>query len=299
MLDMLGRLIAVSESQDPPRPVSAQHGIEPGAGPGEQDQSRARISELQTRGYLIASDRLTAGSYVTESGHAAWNALRDLRANRATRRRQMRNEYLAWIYTQSEEGHGHSPVSSDFLTSGASFYGADYTADDLERVGAWLEENGFIRGAGSWGGGGPIRPDITAKGSRYVEDGIDVHTPPEAFHRGAAAPQYNVTLASGASANIAQGSSDVSQTLNVGWQGDALALIEAIDARLQDVHDTPEFEELRAAMEELRDAATSEAEPGKVRRIAGKITSALATAAAAQLGTDLMQQSIEFLTSMS
>lgn len=210
----------------------------------------------------------------------------------------MRNEYLAWTYTQSEEGNGHAPVSSNFLTSGASFYGAEYTADDLERVGAWLQENGFIRGAGSWGGGGPIRPVITAKGSRYVEDGIDVHTPPEAFPREGAAPQYSVTLASGASANIAQGSSDMSQTLNIGWRGDALALIDAIDARLHNVQDTPEFEGLRAAIEELRDAATSDAEPGKVRRIAGKITSTLTTAAAAQLGTDLMQQSIDFLTSL-
>lgn len=299
MLETLGRLIAVSDNQSPPRPVAAQHGAVPDASPGQHEEARAHITELKARGYLVANDRLTGGFFVTDSGRAAWTSFDALRSNSVARRKQMRNEYLAWIYTQIEEGGGHSPVSSDFLTSGASFHGAAYTEDDLGRVGAWLEENGFIRGAGSWGNSGPIRPDITAKGSKYVEDGIDVHTPPEALHGGGGSPQYNVTVSDGATANIAQGSNHVSQTLNVGWQGDALALVETINARLTQVQDTSELEELRATVAELRDAATTNAEPGTVRRIAGKIVAALTTAAGAQLGTDLVQQTFDLLSVLS
>ncbi|OII31594.1 hypothetical protein BIU98_07390 [Curtobacterium sp. MMLR14_010] len=298
ILETLGRLITVSDSQSPPRSVAAQHGTVPDASPGQHEQARAHITELKARGFLVASDRYTGGFYVTDSGRAAWASLDALRSNSVARRKQMRNEYLAWIYAQIEEGNGHSPVSSNFLSSGASFYGAAYTEDDLGRVGAWLEENGFIRGAGSWANSGPIRPDITAKGSRYVEEGIDVHTSPQALHGGGVSPQYHVTVSGSGTANIAQGSHHVSQTSNVGWQGDALALIETINARLQQVQNAPEFEELRTAVAELHDAANSNAEPGVVRRIAGKIVAALTTAAGAQLGTELVQQSVEFLTSL-
>lgn len=209
----------------------------------------------------------------------------------------MRNEYLAWIYTRSEEWHGHSPVASDFLTSGASFHGMSYSRIDLDRVGAWLAENGFIQGSGSSNGDGPLRPDITTKGVRYVEDGIDVHTPPEVSHSGGV--QYQVNLAGGSSANIAQGSHHVTQTVNVGWETDAIALADAIVQRLNAVPTSTANEELRAAAEELRAATESKAEPGKVRQIAGKIALALGTAAGAELGTDLMRHALTFLTSLA
>jgi hypothetical protein len=230
----------------------------------------------------------------TDIGRSRWLALKASREDIPARRRQMRNDYLAWIYLACETGA--PPTATDFIASEFRYLGVPYPAADLDRVGPWLVENGFIRGAGSWQSAGPGRPTITAKGTRYVEDGLDVHEPPPSVTGAGIGVQYNFH---GNNTNVAQNSQRVQQTINVGWRSDANELVDAIEAALGRIVDTDARDELQSAAADLRAAAsTSDAPVSRTRRIATRIASTLATSAATSAGAELVQHASRFLLSL-
>ncbi|MBT2501225.1 hypothetical protein [Curtobacterium sp. ISL-83] len=203
----------------------------------------------------------------------------------------MRDEYLVWVVDRHDAGA--SPTGDDFLPTGANYLGMPYTQDDLEQTGNWLYEGRFIKGPIADQRPDPLRPSPTAKGRWIVGQGKSVNEPTnDATAGGSTYTDHFHTPA-----NVAQGSSDVHQTINIGWQDQARELVDEISARLDRVENDQTREELAAGVEELRVEVDGQARPTVVRGIVTKLGIAIAigTAMASELGTELTQHAFQLL----
>lgn len=291
-LDVLGKLIHASEAE-PSEPWASSRDVLPeGAGHDATSALRDEIRALEAAELITVDWRYSGGwlAKPTGAGRDAWIALDSARNDRRARPIQLRDLYLTWVVDQDDEGA--SPVPEQFFDTGATYLGAPYTADDVERVGEYLKENGYIKGQAAWQYKGPLRPEPTAKGRYTVEQGISVNAP---------APQdatpagdtYNNTFHG--PTNVAQGSHDVQQTIHVTWQDQARSFVDEISGRLDRIEDEQVRADLTSATEELRAEVDGEARPNQVRAVVSKIAMALGTAAASEVGTDVMQHALQLV----
>ena len=291
-LDVLGQLINATGERGESSEAFPQDVLVEGAGHAETTALREDIRALEAAQLVTVSWRLAGGwsARPTGNGRDAWTALDAARNDKRARRQQLRDVYLVWVVDQDDDGA--SPVPEQFLDSGATYLGASYTAEDLERAGEYLLEQGYIKGQASWQYKAPLRPVPTTKGRYTVEQGISVNAP--APHD--ATPAGNVFHNTfHAPANVAQGSHDVQQTIHVTWQDQARSFVDEISGRLDRIEDEQVRADLTSATEELRAEVDGEARPNQVRAVVSKIAMALGTAAASEVGTDVMQHALQLV----
>ncbi|MFC5931938.1 hypothetical protein D6T64_01450 [Cryobacterium melibiosiphilum] len=226
---------------------------------------------------------------VLPSGQAAVEEFEHVRASIPVRRRQLRDDYLAWLYNQIEV-LDIDPTPDAYLRTVPSFMGFSYTAKDLEKTGEWLVTNGFIQGEAAWQYAGPLRPTLTAKGSFTIENGRSSNDPPPAI-----GDTFHTTV--NGPANVAQGSSHVRQNLSVEFKAEGLRLIDAIEQTLPAL-----AAELSAAVEEQLNEARIElsgtAEVSKLKAVFGAMSGFLSQTSAGALGGLLTTQIAQFLATL-
>jgi hypothetical protein len=295
-LDVLGKIIGALDGFSSSHSVSA-HALLPEA--ADHDATSALRDEIRglEAAELISVDWRFSGGWLakpTSSGRDAWAALDTARNNRRARRLQLRDLYLTWVVDQDDDGA--SPVPEQFFDTGATYLGTPYTAEDVERAGEYLLENGYIKGQAAWQYKGPLRPVPTAKGRYTVEQGISVNAPAP---RDAAPAGHTFNNHFNGPTNVAQGSHDVQQTINVTWQDQARSFVDELSGRLDRIEDEQVRAELNTATEELRAEVEGDAHPHKVRAVVTKIALALGTAAASEVGTDVMQHALQLVGVLS
>lgn len=285
----LGRIVQLSDVAGN-EAVSNNAVLEASPEGTDRRELREDLKALDNHGYVNVDERFN-GAWLarpTSSGRVAWAELEASRNSPRDRRRQMRDEYLIWLYNQQE--NGLSPTANDFLTTGASFLGLAYIQEDLERTGEWLLERGFIKGPKVWQRPDPIRPQITAKGQLYVEEERSVHESPASvgsttFHNTINGP-----------AMLAQNNQHVAQTQNVNaWKDDARTLADAVEQLAQLL---PDGTQLVESATELRAEVEGDARPTRVRELIDSIIKALGTGAGGALGGALVTQGVAILGSL-
>lgn len=288
-LQVLEQIVELSKAATN-KPVSYSAVLEALPEGTELREMNVHVRSLADANFVHLDERY-AGAWLaqpTDAGRAAWAEIYELRSSPRTRRRQMRDDYLIWLYDQHEDGS--SPTSDDFLNTGAHYVGAPYTQEDLERTGEWLLERGLIKGPTGWQRPDPIRPQITAKGQLYVEEGKSVHESPESV----GAATYNTTI--NGPAMLAQNSQYVTQNQNINaWKDDARSFAEAV-AHLASI--LPDSSELAVKASELHQEVDDAARPNRVRELVDTIVRALGSGAGGALGGALVTQAGAVLASL-
>lgn len=254
---------------------------------------RDRLRELANSGYLTLDERLAgmiAGARMLSAG---WGALQEFESERSSlpkRRQRLRDVYLTWLYTELEEKDG-SPTPDAFLATAPMYYGLPYTTQDLEKVGEWLRDNGFIRGEGAWQYAGPLRPTLTEKGRFTVESGRSANDPAPTV----ASTTFS-TIVHG-SANVNNGGNDVQQIMNVEWVPAGTRLLDTIEQALPAIESSI-ADLVIVQLGEARVALAEPADVGKLRKALGVLGGFLGATAAGTLGNMLSDQITNFLAGL-
>jgi len=146
--------------------------------PADQDERQSLsvdVRVLGDQGFVNVDGRFNGmwTARPTGAGRQAWADFEARRGDALARARQLRNDYLIWVYSADDLKGDTSPIG--FVDSGASFLGDSFSFAEVDKAGAWLKDRGFLKGQAAWQTEGPLRPSPTAKGSDYVEKRIDVH----------------------------------------------------------------------------------------------------------------------------
>lgn len=259
-----------------------------------------RVSLLDEFGLLKQDDYLNyfedfdgiGEVLVTAAGRNVAEEFELARGSLTGRRQLLRDTYLNWLYQQTEESDGRSPTPDDFLATNPTFYGIPYTATDLEKAGKWLKDAGFIDGPAAWQYEGPLRPRLTGKGTYTVENRRSVADP-----QPSGGSTFNTTVHG--SANIAQNSHDVQQTLiqNEGWVEQAASLADLLEQSLPSLG-----VEIRQSVADevtgLRAELSGAAAPSRVRQAVTAIGGFLNNTTAGALGGVLTAQVLQLLTAL-
>jgi len=252
---------------------------------------KGQLRLLKADGLVILDERYNgaiAGVRLSTSGQMRAGEFNEWRNSLHARRRQLRDDYLNWLYEQIEEHETH-PTPDDFLKLGHTFAGIPFTGTDLEKTGEWLAKNGFIDGQAAWQYKGPLFPTLTAKGSFTVENQRSTNdAPPSMGHT------FNTTV--NGSANLAQASTNVHQHLSVEWKFEGLRLADTIGQALPSLGDVSEVvrEQLAIARTEL----TGAADVSRVKTIFGSIADFLGQTAAGTLGGVLATMTTAYLATL-
>lgn len=206
------------------------------------------------------------------------------------RRRQLREDYLSWLYNEIE-GHDRRPTPDGFLATSPSYLGEPYSESDVQKVGAWLRDHGFITGQGAWQYDAPLHPQLTAKGSWVIETGRSPNDPPPST-----SAQYT-TVVHG-DANVANASTAVSQQLATsgGWIADAKTLLDSVDQAMPALRDADEVSKLIA--EARAEIEVKNPEPGRVKKALSKLGDFLGRSGSGALGGVLAKQISDLIGSL-
>jgi hypothetical protein len=287
-LGLLGRVIELADAGE--SQVSDVTLTGAGADSSVNSTVSADASTLEDEG-LLNLDHRAGGAWLarpTQDGRDAWAELSRRRSDRAQRARQLRNDYILWIYNNRSNG---SADSDSFLRSGASYLGAPYLEDEFLQAGAWLRARDFIEGQGAWGRKSPLFPSLTVKGEDYVENGRDVHMEPTE-NGGATSYSFHGPT------QFATGSSHFIQNQNIEHVKDAAEELARALHQLSQLSIGPEKAELTAAAADLEEEAAGQVRPQKFRAIAEGIQRILVGGAGGALGAFTSKQVTEFLESL-
>lgn len=247
---------------------------------------------LALDGYVYLDRRLgnmIAGARPSATGRERAAKFDAARNSALEKRRRLRDDYLYWLYEQIEEKDG-GPTPDDYLASSPSYLGIPYTAKDIEKAGEWLVESGFIQGAAAWQYSGPLRPNLTKKGSFTVESS---HSTARPLPSGG--DTYTTTVHG--PAVVAQGNSQITQTTNVHLVIEGNKLLDGVQEALQSLP-----EEIRdpvsRAKEEARDALQGNPDIGRLKKALGVMAGFLSQTTSGALGGILSTQILAFLGSL-
>lgn len=166
---------------------------------------------------------------LTPAGIDFVNDVRQRRGDTVGRWRAARDAVLRWLYDRKVAGEPSPVMTRDGLGGTARYYGHAFTDQELDDAAAWLEENGYLRGSGSWGGGVP-RPSITASGEQVVESGRSVHdVTPATTVADAPAVSINVTGSSGVNVAANSPGATLSTNLTQDQRHQVVQLADALD----------------------------------------------------------------------
>lgn len=213
------------------------------------------------------------------------------RADVSVRVRQLQDDYLRWLYTQTEVKR-LNPTVSDYLATSPSFHGKPYTGEELLTAGLRLKENGLIEGEGRYTYPAPAQPRLTANGRQVIEKGRSVHDEPIQLP----AQYFNTTVHG--NANVANASPGTTQALHVDaeWATKALVFLDSIEQALPtlpiDMSTT-----VSALVTDARNALADES-PSRARRALSAIGSFLGDASSGALGGLLSAQALALIASL-
>lgn len=190
------------------------------------------VEELRGRRLIDAFD-LMGGSALTisASGRLALSNARDALSRRVARVRLLQDDFLRWLHDETEERGARVSVD-DFLRERPRIIGVAVEQADVDAAAKRLRDAGFVKGAGADQRPVPLWPTLTAKGRFTVEEGTSVHEPP----RGGGSSTINYATTVHGNANVANGSTNVTQTMSVDaqWLQDLENVLEVISERAPD-----------------------------------------------------------------
>lgn len=173
----------------------------------------ANLEALEQEHLLRIQATLGWGGWSCDVLPAGVELIEKLRAARADllgRRKALRDALLIWLHACTLRGNG-SPTLGEFRRSPyGTYYGHEFTDDEINSATRWLSDEGLISGTLSYGGG-VGRPVITTAGERVVESGRSVNADAQQ-----PAP-YSVTTVNvtGSGNNVATNATNVTQTTTV------------------------------------------------------------------------------------
>jgi hypothetical protein len=213
--------------------------------------------------------------------------------NKTERLWNLRDGVLAWLYELRVDGRTITQAKpGDFMTATA-WSDTEVTSDELNDTVAWLKNEGYVDGQGTWQG--PIlRPHLTTYGEKYAASGKSVRDLPGVAEVNS--PYLHIEGSSGVA--VAFHSPGATQTVNVQQKVEqAQALAEAIERALSAVTD----EKVRADAEELvteirAESKSEEPKPGRLKELATKAATSVAVAAGTEFGKAIMDTALPLLS---
>ena len=233
---------------------------------------------------------MLASATLLPEGTAALEEFESERSFLPARRKQARDHYLAFLYSEIEE-HDRHPTPDDFLATSTSFYGLRYTTDDVEKAGEWLKKSGFISGDAAWQYHGPLRPTLTQKGTYTVENGRSTTDPPPL----SISPNYQTTVYG--SANVNNGGDHVNQSLSMQRVAEGMKLLDALEQALPALG-AGLAEIVSADIDVARIELAGNANTGRVRVVLAAIAGFLGATTTGALGNLLSDQVTAFLANL-
>lgn len=257
----------------------------------DRDSLEDELALLMDRGHLDGFKSLAGLNDVslTPRGKEVATQFAAARSDKPSRLRQLQDDYLRWLYNETEvEGRG--PTPDDYLATSPAVLGVEYSAAELEKAGERLSQAALISGPGAWQYSAPLRPRLSAKGRHVVESGRSVHDVVAATP--AIQNTYSTTVHG--NANVANASSGVTQNLVVeDWGSRVTATLEAVT---QSFAALPQ--EIGVALEPLiaeARAGVAQNEPGRARRALQAVGGFLGDSASGALGSVLGAQVLALL----
>lgn len=257
-------------------------------GPLYEDPERWRLTEsaiesdlevLKERGW-IRFWRSLAGIgtvMVDQPGIDVAAEFSELKRNPRRRAQAIRDAVLHWLYDVNLSD-GHAAAVSDFLRAGQHYFGEPFTEAELVRAAKWLMDEKYMTGQGTWGGE-ILRPTITSKGMKVIDNGLSVNAMPTSG--GMTVNKVNVHGSHGV--NIAVASSNVTQanTLSQGQIEQVEKILGSVRAMMSP-QVTGVSEDVAAesavVVGEIEDVIQSSApEAGRVKALLFKLTELAAT----------------------
>ena len=124
-------------------------------------------------------------------------------------------------------------LSLEGLAGYGMSYGLAFTQQELDDAAAWLKDQGYLRGQGTWNGGIP-RPGISPAGEQIVESGRSVNDVQSASASASAAdvPTVSINVQDPSGVNTAANSpgSTQSATLTKDQRQQVVTVADALDA---------------------------------------------------------------------
>lgn len=212
-------------------------------------------------------------SLITERGKAEAQRLRERRVDPVARLQYARETLMRWMFANF--GGSCADVAAFARARESSFLGSQLTGDEIVATGGYLA------------GKGMVVADSISGGLRLAADGIDCVTsgmPMNEYlaHQPTASPVYNVTNPQGSI--IGGEHQTVNQTNNFGFNPGEISQLATWAALIQQVSPTlglPEADqrELEESAQALAlEAADPVHEPGRLRRVADRVTVGLGNA---------------------
>jgi len=287
---LLGAIIDRVDAGEPQ--VTPGRLMESPADPDERQLLSVDVRALGDQGFVTVDDRFS-GMWTARPTGTGREARADFEARRGdalARARQLRNEYLKWIYMADDSKGDTSPTG--FVNSGASFLGDSFSFAEVDKAGAWLKDRGFLKGQAAWQTEGPLRPSPTAKGSDYVEKSIDVHVDARD-----AAPTTSFVFHG--SAQVASHSQHVQMVQTNADTREAGREIAKLLSELVAFLPGDEREELGGAAEALLREVDGEARPARLKALGEGALRVLSAGAGGALGSLVSDRLTEFLRTLS
>lgn len=279
---------------------------------GRQQALAFELRDFQNRGWLRLDEALAFGGWSSTMTPVGIDVVDDVRRHRGdavSRRKAARDALLRWLYDQKAAGRT-SPVLSEISSSPYGFYyGDQFPAEEIERASGWLKDRGYLKGQGSMGAAGPLRPSITSQGEDLVEAG---HTASESSPSSpavdaplavAAHPIASTVVHVTGSNNVIQaGSPGATQSASVTQEHrqQVLAVADVLEQALPGLLlNGDQQREVEATVVELRAAAQqSTPEVGRIRASLSRAGDAALMSTATGLGTMIsgyIQQALDGL----
>ncbi|MFV1503267.1 hypothetical protein [Mycobacterium kansasii] len=213
--------------------------------------------------------------------------------NKAERLWNLRDGVLAWLYELRVDGRTITQAKpGDFMTATA-WSDTEVTSDELNDTVAWLKNEGYVDGQGTWQG--PIlRPHLTTYGEKYAASGKSVRDIPGVAE--VKSPYLHIEGSSGVA--VAFHSPGATQTVNVQQKVEqAQALAEAIERALPAVTDSKVRADAEELVTEIRaESKSEEPKPGRLKELATKAATSVAVAAGTEFGKAIMDTALPLLS---
>ncbi|MGY1667579.1 hypothetical protein [Geodermatophilus sp. SYSU D00696] len=217
--------------------------------------------------------------FVRPAGLGLIEKLRTARGDLLGRRKAARDAFLSWLHDRTLHGDPHPQFNDFYASDYGTYYGHEFTSDEINTAARWLMDEGYIKGTATFGGG-LARPSITTRGERVLESGRSVNDFSPAAANMPTAPSdastvnnyFNVTGSPGAA--IAANSPGTVQTVTVTMTEDNRRQVAAVADQLEALVrlgalglDEEQTAQAEAAVAELRQVTDQPVvEPGVVRR---------------------------------
>lgn len=205
----------------------------------------------------------------------------------------VRDAVLRWLYIKAMVQDSHHPVlNADDVAKTVDWRDDALRTSEIEKASSWLLEQGYLKGAASWGHG-VVRPTITPKGEALMDAGRSVRSGGESGQ-----PQGSVYISD--STNVAVHSPGARQSYSTLVQIEkANEVATALEAAAREPGVPPDVvtEAERTAAEIRMETSHPQPDLGKLKQLLFSTMTALAGAFGQSAGTDLAHVASQALQS--